>query len=139
MRGMSLIFTRNYSFAGTVFEISSIFEKIHEMCREYLSDEKADFRIEICQQDIENERKISEKTDIEKGIQPVIYSDEYLETLAVYRKISSDVLENDTILYHGSVIAVDGEAFLFTTKSGTGKSTHTANWRKYFGSRAVGQ
>ena len=43
----------------------------------------------------------------------------------------------DTILFHGSVIAVDGAAYVFTAKSGTGKSTHTALWRRLFGDRAV--
>ena len=43
----------------------------------------------------------------------------------------------DTILFHGSVVAVDGAAYLFTAASGTGKSTHVALWRKLFGERAV--
>ena len=43
----------------------------------------------------------------------------------------------DTFVFHGSVIAVDGEGYLFTAKSGTGKSTHTRLWREYFGERAV--
>ena len=30
----------------------------------------------------------------------------------------------DTFLFHGSAIAVDGAAYIFTAKSGTGKSTH---------------
>ena len=32
--------------------------------------------------------------------------------------------QDDTVLFHGSAIAVDGQAYLFTAKSGTGKSTH---------------
>jgi hypothetical protein len=40
------------------------------------------------------------------------------------------------LLFHGSVISVDGEAYLFTAKSGTGKSTHTRLWRQMFGDRA---
>ena len=43
----------------------------------------------------------------------------------------------DTMLFHGSVVAVDGAAYLFTAASGTGKSTHVALWRKLFGERAV--
>ncbi len=43
----------------------------------------------------------------------------------------------DTILFHGSVIAVDGYAYMFTATSGTGKSTHAALWRKLLGERAV--
>ena len=134
---MIFIFTRKYLFAGTVFEICSIYESIHEMCKNYISEDEAEFRIEICRDDIEKESELSEKTDIAEGRKPVRYRDEYLETLAVYRKMCMELTKKDTILYHGSVIAVDGEAFLFTAKSGTGKSTHTANWRKYFGDRAV--
>ncbi|MGN0183255.1 MAG: hypothetical protein ACI4DP_12745 [Candidatus Ornithomonoglobus sp.] len=65
------------------------------------------------------------------------YSDSYLETLAVYRKIADKLLDYDTILFHGSVIAVDGIGYLFTAKSGTGKSTHTRLWREMLGARAV--
>ena len=43
----------------------------------------------------------------------------------------------DTFLFHGSCVAVDGEGYLFTAKSGTGKSTHTRLWREYLGDRAV--
>jgi hypothetical protein len=38
---------------------------------------------------------------------------------------------------HGSVVAVDGAAYMFTARSGTGKSTHAALWRKLLGDRAV--
>lgn len=43
----------------------------------------------------------------------------------------------DTVVFHGSVIAVDGQAYLFTARSGTGKSTHTRLWREYLGDRVV--
>lgn len=41
------------------------------------------------------------------------------------------------IMLHSSCIAVDGEAYLFSAPCGTGKSTHTTLWKKYFGDRAV--
>lgn len=36
-----------------------------------------------------------------------------------------------------SAVALDGQAYLFTAPSGTGKSTHTRLWREVFGERAV--
>ena len=51
--------------------------------------------------------------------------------------IADQLLHRDTLLFHGSVIAVDGKAYLFTAKSGTGKSTHTRLWREMLGDRAV--
>lgn len=65
------------------------------------------------------------------------YSLSYLETLAVYRKIVTRLVFSDILLIHGSAIAVDGKAYLFTAPSGTGKSTHTRMWREYFKDRAV--
>lgn len=65
------------------------------------------------------------------------HSDAYLEELAVYRKIAEQMPAYDTFLMHGSCVAVDGEGYLFTAKSGTGKSTHTRLWRELFGERAV--
>lgn len=38
---------------------------------------------------------------------------------------------------HGSAIAVDGKSFLFTAKSGTGKSTHTRLWREYLADSVI--
>ena len=49
----------------------------------------------------------------------------------------ADKVIYDTILFHGSAVAVDGIGYLFTAKSGTGKSTHTRLWRELFGERAV--
>ena len=94
-------------------------------------------RIRITQSDIDFEREKSAREDIKEGIPIRRFSDAYLETLAVYRKIADYLLSCDTLLFHGSVIAVDGEGYLFTAKSGTGKSTHTRLWREYFGERAV--
>lgn len=59
------------------------------------------------------------------------------ESLAVYRKISEIMVEHDTFLFHCSAVALDGQAYLFTAPSGTGKSTHTRLWREVFGERAV--
>lgn len=40
------------------------------------------------------------------------------------------------MLLHASAVVVDGEAYLFSAPSGTGKSTHTGLWLEYFGDRA---
>lgn len=46
------------------------------------------------------------------------------------------ILDFNGILLHSSAISVDGQAYLFTADSGTGKSTHTKLWLDYFGDRA---
>ena len=117
--------------------ITAINGYVREYCRNYLTEDKADFEIAVNSSDIEFERERSAAEDKKEGIPIRQYSDSYLETLAVYRKIADRMLDYDTILFHGSVIAVDGIGYLFTAKSGTGKSTHTRLWREMLGERAV--
>ena len=147
--------------AGQLFTICPVCDYIREYCKDYIvadvtgqsgiADGDTEYtssgvgdittesvtRIRITQSDIDFEREKSAREDIKEGIPIRRFSDAYLETLAVYRKIADCFLSCDTLLFHGSVIAVDGEGYLFTAKSGTGKSTHTRLWREYFGERAV--
>ena len=129
---------RTYRFAELNIGISSLHEDIHRLCRDYLSDgTETAFDVSTDQADIDYERDRSARED-EYECHPVRhFGDGYLETLAVYRKIAEKMPEYDTILFHGSCVAVDGEGYLFTAKSGTGKSTHTRLWRELFGGRAV--
>lgn len=127
-----------YKIAEHTVRVISLHEKVHAMCRDYRAAEEApEIVISTSQADIDAERRKSEAEDRLEGIPVRRFADDYLETLAVYRKLADALLTDDTILFHGSCISVDGEGYLFTAKSGTGKSTHTRLWRKTFGSRAV--
>ena len=118
--------------------VNALFDSTKVFCKEYLCEsEGADFSVSITPKDIEYEKKKSAEEDAAMGIPTRSFKDEYLETLAVYRKICDQMPERDTFLFHCSAIAVDGKAYLFTAPSGTGKSTHTRLWREVFGDRAV--
>ncbi len=132
---MSEIF--KIKLAGKSIGISAMNCYVREYCRDYLIDGKADFDIAISPSDIEYERERSEAEDKKEGIPVRHFTDSYLETLAVYRKIADKMLDYDTVLFHGSAVAVDGIGYLFTAKSGTGKSAHTRLWREMLGERAV--
>ena len=107
-----------------------LFDKTVNFCKDYFSDFKIpDIILSIEASDIAAERG--------RCVGNLRFSDSYLESLALYRKIAEALVDFNTVLFHGSAIAVDGEGYLFTAKSGTGKSTHTALWRKMLGSRAV--
>lgn len=126
-----------YKIADTVVEIHSLHSEVQELCQDYKSDETPELIIETTQSDIDFERKKSAQEDAYEGLPIRFFTESYLETLAVYRKLAVALLDKDILLFHGSVIAVDGEGYLFTAKSGTGKSTHTRLWRQKFGDRAV--
>lgn len=117
-----------YKFADKIVEIDSLYEKVHAYCRDYSSDRDPDITVTSTLEDIEYEKS---RSDIKT------YSDGYYEELAVYRKICEKMPYYDTLLFHGSVISVDGNGYAFTAPSGTGKSTHAALWRKLLGERAV--
>ncbi len=120
--------TNTYRFADISIQISTVYPDIHSLCSEYESSNPADFTISTVQADIDNERSHTEQAH---------YPDIYLESLAVYRKIAEKAPDYNTFLFHGSAIAIDGAAYIFAAKSGTGKSTHTRLWRKMLGNRAV--
>lgn len=118
------------SVADTPIRVSAIYPTTRDFCRAYLCEAEPEIRIEIFPEDIAFEREKSAREDEAEGIPARFFPDSYLETLAVYRKIAVELLDKDTLLFHGSVIAVDGAAYLFTAKSGTGKTTHTKLWLK---------
>ncbi len=95
-----------------------------------------DFEVAISSNDISFEQEKSSAEDRYEGRPIRKWNESYLETLAIYRKIAEKMPMYDTILFHGSVIAVDGEGYLFTAASGTGKSTHTRLWCRLLGDKA---
>lgn len=127
-----------YKIADKAIAITSIYDEVHLLCSDYHCDTSTtDLEVVTLQTDIDFERDKSAREDALVGIPIRKFSDAYLETLAVYRKIAEAMPYMDTILLHGSAVAVDGEGYIFIAKSGTGKSTHTKLWRELLGDRAV--
>lgn len=134
-----------YRFADLTVCISSVYDEVHEMCKDYcvntsddsvLDDSHIDVYVETGLDDIVEESRLSDEEREFEGLPPYQFPEPYLETLAVYRKMATMMPNLGVMLLHGSVIAVDGEGYLFTASSGTGKSTHVRLWRELFGDRA---
>lgn len=123
--------------AGQTAQVRTVFDSTQEYCRPYLTEETPDFSVEITPADREFEQAFSiEEAKIE-GFRIRYYQEPHLERAALQRKFAEHLFRRDTLLFHGSLVAVDGEGYLFTAKSGTGKSTHTRLWCQVFGDRAV--
>ena len=113
--------------AGLVIEVRNKLPYTESFCREYITDcTDADFTVEA--DGAAMRRAIAENPEFPDG---------YLECLEIYRVICRKILDYNAMLMHCAAIAVDGQAYLFTAASGTGKTTHISLWRKKFGSRAV--
>lgn len=123
--------------ADTVFQVTALFEDTKRFCGDYLSQKAPQYVITVTERDIDFERQRANQKHQKEELPPVVYSDSYLETLALYRKMAEQLVQEDVILMHGAVVAVDGQAYLFTAKSGTGKTTHIRRWLETFGDRAV--
>lgn len=127
-----------YRIAGTGIQITSVSDKVHRALREYRApDAPVDLFVETTREDIVFERRRTAENEAYEGTEHRMFDDAYYEFLAVYRKISEAMPFRGVCMMHGSCIAVDGNAYLFTAKSGTGKSTHSRLWREMLQERAV--
>lgn len=99
--------------------IKNKYNYIFDMCHDYITDNRtSDIDVEVSDSDIEAEQL--------EGHYPA----DYLETLAVYRKIAEELPKFNAVLMHGAVIDVDNTGYAFLARSGTGKTTHTMLWHK---------
>lgn len=131
------MFTGTYLLADVPIRITSLYDEVHRMCAPYATKQEPQITVTTTQQDIDEESRLSVQQRAQEGLPPCDFPPHYLETLCVYRQIATSLLPMGVLLMHGSVIAVDGQAYMFTALSGTGKSTHVRLWRQHFGSRAV--
>ena len=123
--------------AGQVVSVNALFYSTLDYCKSYLSCREPDVSVITTMENLSLERQKAAREDALEGLPVRNLSDNLLEITALQRKIVEEFIPRDILLFHGSVIAVDGNAYLFTAKSGTGKSTHTRLWREVFGDRAV--
>ena len=123
--------------AGAVARVRSLFESTPQFFREYLTDEPGDFSITVQPEDLIFEQSQLDEEARTDGFKRRQFTDPFLERTAIQRGFAEHLLHRDTLLLHGSAVAVDGEGYLFMARSGTGKSTHTRLWREAFGDRAV--
>lgn len=112
--------------AGLNVLINTRYNRLSVMCRDYVVDtDDFDISVSVSDADIMHERDISEGR----------FSDEYLESVCMYRNLCVQLPKHGAFLLHASCIEVDGVAYAFSAPSGTGKSTHTMLWKQLFGDR----
>lgn len=109
------------SIAGHCMSIHTRFSELYAQCKNYFCEAEPEAQVIVNENDLAFERAESEKEQILQGFGN-------LENLAIHRKISEAMLDWDTFLMHGAVVAVDQSAYMFTAVSGTGKSTHIQKW-----------
>ena len=104
--------------------VRSVYPGTYNMCMPYWADRhvEPDMEILIDEDMIRTEMERIRQTE---GQRLDVKS---AEKLLVHRLLSEALLSFDTLLMHGAVVALNEAAYMFTAKSGTGKSTHVKNW-----------
>ena len=123
--------------AGVSFEVYPMYETTAVYFRDYLTDDVPDYRLEITRDDLTSEQIFLDQEARDEGMKLRKFTGPFLERNFIQRKVAEVLLNHDALLLHGSTVAVDGQAYLFTAACGTGKSTHTRLWRELLDERAV--
>ena len=101
------------------------YEFTRSYVKEYITDAEPDFIVEATDEDLAAERKLAEEPT----------ENEYLEYVAIYRKIADKLTEYGGAVFHGAVIEYGGKAYMITARSGVGKTTHVRLWLARFGDK----
>lgn len=123
--------------AGFAIGVEPLFETTRHYCRDYLTDREPEFHVTVTREDLKQEQTLLDREADEEGLKRRKFPDPFLERSVIQRRTAECLSERQVALMHGSTVAVDGRAYLFTAACGTGKSTHTRLWREVFGDRAV--
>ncbi len=123
--------------AGLAVSVEPLFQSTRDYCRAYLSGGEPELTVTVTQNALVHEQALLDQEAVEEGLRRRKFSDPFLERSVIQRAVADELLRRDTLMLHGSTVAVDGQAYLFTAACGTGKSTHTRLWREVFGDRAV--
>lgn len=126
-----------FTIAQAAFSVAPRFGSTREYFRKYLCEEPAEVTLTVTPEDMQREQQLLDEEADHEGIKRRKFTEPFLERSVIQRKVAGVLASRGILLLHGSTIAVDGAAYLFTADCGVGKSTHTRLWRELLGNRAV--
>ncbi len=116
-----------YSIAGIPISVEFKYSYTQKMFSKYEYFGSEVPKVEICVSDTELQNELLLMPN-----EPPFY----VENLAILRKVIKVLLfDYKAMLFHGSAVKVNGNAYVFTAPSGTGKSTHTSLLKEYLGDK----
>ncbi len=113
--------TYSLYICNKVIRIHNEVGKFVRLCKGYIIQEpapKPDYVITVSKSEIDAQRSLSPN-----------YGIDISEGFVILRKLANYLLEDEkAIVMHGSVVAYRDSAYMFTAKSGVGKTTHSKLW-----------
>ena len=112
--------------ANQVIDLETVYNRSCGLCQMFYTNKPENIKVSIKQEDIDQAKEQHRKI-YGSSTEPW---DGFIEFSIVFRKISEELIEHDTFAFHGAVIGLHNQAYLFTAPSGTGKTTHIIKWVK---------
>lgn len=112
--------------ADTVFSVKNKYHYLHALMADYSSDEVPSYTLSV------SENELAAASAAEGDFPPEVH-----ESLLIYRKMLSVLADKNAFLMHSSLLSLNGKGYVFTAKSGTGKTTHSLLWKRLFGAEII--
>lgn len=113
-----------YKIAECMTEYHPIYAYLRNKMKGYVWSEEAERDISLTLTEDVCHLKQQQQPHLTLGECEYIYAG-----MEFYTKL----LLHEGMMLHASAVAMEGKCYLFSAPSGTGKSTHTKQWQKYFG------
>lgn len=121
-----------YRIAEMNIAVKAKYEDTYRYMQDFLTDSQDyELYIEPTDEMIRYEAELGEEIHGDAG-SPYI-----CEAVAILRVICDYIIDKGGFFLHCSCLKYKDEAIIFTAPSGTGKSTHSALWRRHFGDDVV--
>ena len=121
--------------AEVPFEIRCRFEENLQFLYDYRTEKEPLFSIKPELSDLKRTQEEFDREAVLEGRPKQQFGETFLENNAVHLMLSEKLVSYNVLMLHGSALCMDGDAYIFTAPSGTGKSTHSRLWREAFGER----
>lgn len=119
--------------AGLIVEVYTKYDLFAIKCQDYCVPKgesmHPDFTVKVSENDIKQEYDEIEQVNFAvSDTVRCFFNPRECDIMAARRKIADAMPEYNVFLMHGSVIAKDNLAYMFTAPSGVGKTTRTKIW-----------
>ena len=108
--------------AGAPVAVRCRFHENQAFFHDYFTEKEPLFTVEPTEADLRQMQADFDRMDEMEGISKHRRTESFLENNAIHSLLAERLVEQNVLLMHGSALCMDGKAYIFTAKSGTGKS-----------------
>ncbi len=113
--------------AGIPVAVNNRYSYVRDISQDYMTDKSPELTVALDTWDFEYERACAIAVNPD-SVPPL----PMLESAGIYRKIADELWQRDAFMFHGAALVLSGKAYLFTARSGVGKTTHIRLWLSRF-------